>query len=245
MSGLARELRGFGLTLRDTIRVFRLAPLALLLVIVPEFVQHVVEIKLGMFASKAAFNAHAMDAVRWNFGTAKLAGLPLAILFVARFWVNRAKGVRWWSLAGVAWRPLALGFLVQIVCALPGMLAMSWGIKANLAIGFLMTLVSLPGLVLMVAGLLGDASLGLGEAYTRGWGKALRIVLTIGPVWLGLQMLHEWDHTVALGQPLAFVWALMAWDSLVVGLMAALAGTGFHHAYVGPQGINLREVSAG
>lgn len=244
MSGLGSELRGFGLSLRDALQVFRLAPLALLLVMVPEFVQHAAEIGLGMFASDEAFRTLAQDPTRWAYGTAKLVGLPLAVLFTARFWANRASGRPGRSLAAIAWRPLALGFLILVLCSLPGSLPLDFGGAASLAIGLGLTLLSLPGVVLMIAGILGDRAFGLRDAYVRGWSKALRIALYIAPPWLFLQLLHEANHTAALGQPGALVWGLMAFDTLVVGLMAAVAGTGAHHGFIGPRAINPEEGAA-
>ncbi|MCJ2181549.1 hypothetical protein MTR62_02320 [Novosphingobium sp. 1949] len=234
MSRLTRELRGFLASHRDALRVFRLAPLALALVIAPELAQHAAEIQLGMFADKTAFAAHQGDALRGQLGTAKLVGLTLAVVFTARFWANRATGRRAWSLADIVWKPLALGFLVQVLAAVPGMLPLDLDPAVTFAAGAVLTLLSLPGIVLMVAGLLGDRTLGLRAAYARGWGKALRIALYVAPGWTALQFLHEWDHHTALGQGAGLVWALMVWDSLVVGLMAALGGTGLHHGYRGP-----------
>ncbi len=235
MTGFAREVRGFLRSVGDGLRIFALAPLVPLLAIVPEFGQHVIEVRLGMFASASAFKDHAFDPLRWQFASVKLVGLALAVFFAARFWANRDSGARGWSLAGIAWRPLALGLLVQVLCAVPGMLPLSLGTQVRLATGFVVMLASLPGVVLMIAGLLGDAQMGLREAYVRGWSKALRIALYVGPVWLALQLLHEWNHSIAFGRPAEMVWALMAWDSVLVGAMAMLAGTGCHHGYVGPE----------
>ena len=39
------------------------------------------------------------------------------------------------------------------------------------------------------------------------------------------QALHMANHKLAMGQPLATVWALMAFDALWVGLFAALVGS--------------------
>ena len=83
VSGLFRLWLG---VIRDAARLFWLAPLIPLIAILPEFVQHVWEVNAGMFASKAAFNAHAMDPERWQFGYFKIAGLVLSILAAARFW---------------------------------------------------------------------------------------------------------------------------------------------------------------
>lgn len=77
IGGIARRLLA---TYRLGARRLIAAPLIVALVAVPELVQHFVEIKMGMFASQAAFKALAFDPTRWAFGYAKLAGLWLAML---------------------------------------------------------------------------------------------------------------------------------------------------------------------
>lgn len=233
MSRFTRELAGIGATLRDSVRLWRLAPLVPLIAVLPEFAQHVVEIRLGMFASQEAFSSLALDPQRMELGTIKVAALVLAVLAGARFWANRTAGFRGWSLARIAWKQVLLGLGVQIVASLPALLDLRVTPVVQMTLSLVLTLASLPGLVLMVGGLLGDRETGLRAIYRSGWTKALRIVLHIGPVWLLLQTLHRADHIAALDRPNWLVWLLMAWDALVVGQMATLAATGLHHGYRG------------
>lgn len=230
MERLRAEARGFFASLRDSLVLWKLAPVIPALAAIPEFAQHVVEIRLGMFASRDAFAALGSDPARLSLGSVKVAGLVFAMLLAARFWANREAGLRSLSLAGIGWKQVLTGFLVQVVFTLPGLIDFRMP-AAAFAISILATIASMPGLVLMVGGLLGDREAGLADAYRRGWGKALRMLIYIAPALAVLQPLHRWDHMVVLGQPQGLVWALMAWDALVVGLMAAVAGTGLHRGY--------------
>ncbi len=67
-------------------RAVRAVPLVLAIAVVPEFLQHIMEIHLGMFVSIEQFRALANDQLRWGCGYAKVAGFVIAILAVARFW---------------------------------------------------------------------------------------------------------------------------------------------------------------
>lgn len=64
------------------------APGLVALAVVPEFMQHVAEIRLGMFESLADARALAIDPTHWAFGYVKLAGFGLAILLLARLWAT-------------------------------------------------------------------------------------------------------------------------------------------------------------
>jgi hypothetical protein len=216
-------------TLRDGVRLWWLAPLIPLIAVVPEFIQHVAEIRLGMFASKGAFASLAMDPTRWAFGYAKIAGLFLAIFAAARFW---AVGSRWWDLRTIAWRPFLIGLALNaVVSGLLLAFAAKLGETAGQVVNAVVSLATLPLLVLMIGGLLGDAEATVPRVYRSGWLQAVLIGVLFFGVMLGLQPLHRLDHTLAMGAQPALVWVLMAWDSVVVGTMAALAGTAFHHGY--------------
>lgn len=231
MIDIAAEGRGFIRTVRDGCLIWKLAPFIPLIAILPEFIQHCAEISLGMFGSREAFRALAMDTTRMVFGGFKIAGVLVSMLMAARFWTNRAAGARWWSLSGIGWKQVLIGFAVQIVFSVPALPDYRLGPVAQMAVSSLLTIASLPGMVLMIGGIVGDRQATLGGAFQSGWGKALRIAIYFAPLWVVLQMLHRWDHTAALGRSTAVVWALMTWDSLVVGLMATMAGTALHHGY--------------
>ena len=63
---------------------------------IPEFAQHIVEIRLGMFASRDAAHALANDPLRWEFGYAKLAGLVIAMILIGRYWALGGSWRRAW-----------------------------------------------------------------------------------------------------------------------------------------------------
>ena len=213
-------------------RLFVLAPLIPLIAIIPEFTQHVVEIKLGMFASKAAFNALAMDPTRWAFGYAKLAGLMLAIFAAARYWGGARE--RWWDLRGVAWKQFLIALAGNAV--LTGfMLGGGSLLPASFKPVFdaVVTIATLPFLVWLIGPLLGDATMTLRRAYTSGWGRLLlMVVLAVAAFWPASQ-LHQWNHRWALGASEAVVWALMTWDAVVVGLIACWTGAALGIGYRG------------
>lgn len=224
--------RDFLAVLRDGFRIWWLAPLIPLLVVIPEAIQHVAEIRIGMFESRDMARAVADDPRRMVWGYLKIAGLVLAILAAARFWGAAARGERWWDLRGLAWRPLALGLAGWGLAALPSLLLQRWiGEERSGWLDMLLTLATLPIFTLIAAGLAGDRRLTLTRAFTQGWLPALRIVLFIAATWAPLALLHAYNHRWAMGAGEPLVWLLMAVDSLVVGLLATMAGTAIHHGY--------------
>ena len=225
-------LQEFLAVLRDGFRTWRLALLIPLLVAIPEAIQHVAEIRIGMFESRDMARAVADDPRRMVWGHLKIAGLVLAILAAVRFWGAAARGERRWDLRGLAWRPLALGLAGWALAALPGLLLQPViGEEQAMWLDMLLTLATLPIFVLIAAGLAGDGALTLRVAFTRGWLPALRIVLFIALTWAPLALLHAFNHRWAMGAADPLVWLLMGFDSLVVGLLATMAGTAIHHGY--------------
>lgn len=219
---------------RDALRLFWLAPLIPLIAILPEFAQHVWEVNAGMFASKTAFNALSMDPMRWQFGYFKIAGLVLAMLAAARFWAARRAEQHFFDPHAVAWKAFGLALLLNvIVTALTYLIGQAVPGQFKQANDLALMVLTLPLLSLLVAPLLGIGDFTLRKAYTAGWWIALRTAVIVAAWYAPLQLLHGFDHKLAFGQSEALVWALMVWDSLVVGLMASVMGTGLHHGFVG------------
>lgn len=232
-------LRRFAAVLRDGVRIWWLAPVIPLLIVLPEFAQHVAEIRLGMFEGGDAARAAANDPARWAFGYAKIAGLLLAILATIRFWGSHGRPQRWWDLRDVRWRAVALAVLLIALSAVPGWLVEPvLGDPWTPVIDFVLMLAALPSLVLLVAGLAGDRRVTLRTAFTTGagWLSALRMIVFAAAVWIPLQWLHGANHRWAMEAAEPVVWALMVWDSLVVGLLATMAGTALHHGWRLPEG---------
>lgn len=202
--------------------LFWLAPAIPLLALIPEGLQHIAEIRLGMFESERAFRAHAFSPERMVFGVVKVIGLMLAILAAARFLGGAGKD--WWRPSGIVWRAfwlaLALNIVVSVSLVGAGMI-----IEDRLAsiLNTIATIATLPLLVMLIAPLLGDATMGLRRAFTAGWIHAIAMVL-LAMIFLPAQMLHEHFHTLAIGSSQQMVWLLMALDTLLVGLMGCLLG---------------------
>lgn len=227
---MQRVVGAFLSTLRDGFRIWWLAPIIPLLVVIPEAIQHVAEISIGMFDSRDAARALGNDPRRMIWGYLKLAGLVLAVLAAIRFWGTRGSGARWWDLRAIAWRNLSIALGLLILSALPGLLVQPYvgeAIAGGIDIALLVA--TLPLLVLLASGLGGDRSDSLGRVYRHGWLSALAIVMLTAAFWVPLQYLHGLNHQWAMGAPMLAQWALMAFDSLVVGLLATMAGAAIHH----------------
>lgn len=224
----------FAGVLRDGVRIWWLAPLIPLLIVVPEFAQHVAEIWLGMFEGLEGARAAADDPTRWAFGYLKIAGLLLAILATIRFWGVQGRSVPWWDVRDVAWRSVLTAMALMAFSAVPGLLLQP--VIGEVAAGWVdiaLMVATLPLFPLLVAGLSGDRGTGLRAMFIslRGWLSALRMIVFAAAVWVPLQWLHGANHGWAMGAAEPVVWALMVWDSLVVGLLATMAGTALHHGW--------------
>ena len=231
---IARHIALLIATFRDGLSLFRYAPLIPLIAIIPEFLQHVAEIKLGMFASKEAFRALAMDPVRWSWGYFKIAGLIVSWLAAARYWGAREQGERWWDLRKLPWRKVLLAIALNVLVTLP-LLALDGRVDAKVLqmINIAVSIATLPLIIYLVGALLGDGAQTLAKVYRSGWWAALRIVVLVAICFVPLQWLHSLDHRLAFGQPPVLVWLLMTWDALLVGIIAVFIGTALHHGYRG------------
>ena len=225
-------LQDFLAVLRGGFRIWRLALLIPLLVAIPEAIQHVAEIRIGMFESRDMARAVADDPRRMVWGYLKVAGLVVAILAAARFWGTQPGPQRWWDLRSVAWRSVILALGLLLLISLPGLVYTP--ILGATVAGYLdiaLMLVTLPLLVLLIAGLIGDRALTLAGVFRAGWLAALRMLLFLVATWAPLAWLHGMNHRWAMGAAEPVVWLLMAFDSLVVVLLATMAGTAIHHGY--------------
>lgn len=229
-------IRLIGSSLIDTYRrgflLFALAPLAAVLVILPEFAQHVVEIRNGMFDSRAAAHAFGNSQLRWSFGYVRLAGLSLAYLACARFWWTREHGGRWWSPAGIGWKRLLGGFLLIALVS-----ASTYPLRGHVpdiwldGIDVVLLLPVLALLLYMLSGLFGDARISLGTMLRRSWPWVALLILLCVAAFIPPQLLHGLLHKQAIGQSRAAIWLLMTIDSLLIGLLASLVGAALFTGY--------------
>lgn len=208
------------------------APLALALAAVPEFLQHIVEIQLGMFVNLRAFRAHELDTARMLLGGLKIAGLLLAIAASARFWRAERSGRPWYDPRGIFWNRFLLGFLLfMVVPAAPLLLRGEIGNPAANIISLAITVAMLPGLFMMIGGLLGDRETANPDYWVRSWPWAPLIGVLLVLAFAPLQWVHGYNHHLAIGAAPLAVWGLMAWDALIVGVLAGLTGTALYLGY--------------
>lgn len=232
ISAIKGTARVVGETYRLGFRAWWLAPLIVAIVVLPELLQHVVEIRLGMFQSLERFQVLSQHPTRWAFGYVKLAGTVIGILAIARFWA--VGSVRKTFLIA----PLDLARLIAAV-------ALIWA--ASRPFDWLATR-HIPGLALAVvqvasalvqaglavfvaAALFGDRAVTLRTVLSERWPTALVLALAVVVAFLPAQLLHMLTHKLAIGRSPAIVWALMVCDALVVGLIATLTGSALWAAY--------------
>lgn len=229
----------FGLVWRSLIEQYRkgfalfvVAPLVLALIVIPEFAQHIAEIQLGMFDSREAARAVSNDPTRWAFGYVKLVGLVLTFLAAARFWWTQEHGGKWYDLRQMHWPRFIIGILLFIGV---GMLAEPFkGYMAPtpfMLLQILVSLLSMPMLFYALSGLFGDDSVTLKQTMTKCWPYLALLLLLLIVGFAPAQFLHGLNHSWAISQHRALVWALMTFDALLVGLLAGLVGTGLYVAY--------------
>lgn len=217
---------------RKGFALFMVGPLVVALIIIPEFAQHVVEIQIGMFDSREAATALSNDPTRWAFGYVKLVGLLLTFFAAARFWWTRENGGAWWDLRQIHWPNFLIGAALFIGV---GMLAEPF--KALLTdtpfmlLQIFVSLLSLPMLFYALSGLFGDGAVTIKQAMTRSWAYLPLLLVLLVAGFAPAQILHGMNHGWALGQHPAIVWTLMIFDSIVVGLLASLVGSGIYVAY--------------
>lgn len=205
--------------------ILRFTPWLLLPILLTEGAQHVVEIQLGMFASRADFMALANDATRWTFGYAKVAGLLISILLVARAVAlgsaSRAVRPRWLpmlTLVAILGLTFALDFALKSAVAraiAPDALLQGVNI-------LLQTLLTIP----ILAALFEDD---WAVVRASGWRLIPALLLSLllaALAFAPMQLLHGANHHWALGAPLPVVWALMLFDTIWVGLLALMVGSG-------------------
>ena len=231
-SALMGTLRAAGATFRLAALTVWRAPAILAVAVLPELAQHAAEIHLGMYDSKQAFRAAAEDPLRWFFAYPKIAGFVLAILLTARFWslgsVRQA-----FLIAPRDLMKLVFAIALTVLAELPfKWLREASGSPVLDAVLTMMSVAVQAGLlVYLVGALVGDRENSLRSAFTRRWPTALLLSLLAALAFIPGQALHTGNHLAAFGLDPALVWALMLFDSLWVGLMAAGLGSALSVAY--------------
>jgi len=227
---IGRAILGIGRAILETYRLggraVKVAPLILAIAVVPEFLQHISEIHLGMFVSVEQFRALANDPLRWGFGYVKVAGFVIAILAVARFWsvgsVRRTLLVPPTTIVRVV-----AGMIVGLAAAWPFMWLGKQGLSPaiNVPLQIVSTVIQGGFWIYVVGALIEDPRVTPRRAMTSLLPAGIVLSVLAATAFGPAQALHMANHKLAMGQPLSIVWALMAFDALWVGLFAALVGS--------------------
>jgi hypothetical protein len=207
------------------------APVVAAIAVVPEFMQHVAEIQLGMFASREAFAALAMDPTRLAFGAVKVVGLIVAMLAAARYWACEGSLKRTFAMplrdVGRTVFAIALNALVSLPASFTG------GLPAPLhySVTAICWILSLLLFAYAVGAVIGDREMTLARSLRRGWRFVPWIALLGAAGYVPTMALHMGAHWQAIGSPEPIVWLVMALDALVVGLLATLVGSALYVSY--------------
>lgn len=214
-------------------RTMWLAPLLVAPAVLAELAQHVAEIHLGMFASLAAFRGLQMDPTRWAFGYFKVAGFMLTTILVARYWAVDGVMARIPRIGRTAALRLGLGLIASFAFAGIDHWIGRAGAPVAIVSGVVDLIISAALSTYMVGALLGEERADLRWSFVHGWPRSLMMTLTMAAAFIPCQLLHLFDHRVAIGSALPVVVIMMTWDAVFVGLFAALVGAasfvGFHY----------------
>lgn len=210
-----------------TAGAFALAcPLLFLVPVVPELVQHIVEYKIGMFASIAAARAVEHDHLRMLFGSIKVLALLLPGYWIARFaWWGDGRRAGTWDETGVR------GYLPVLIYGIIVNMAGLWGPQLiGGRTGNLLALSTFPLLLILntlLAQWVARAPLGDGTASAAHsvrlvgrdflWAFIFGIVAMLPPM-IG----HYALNFLGLGKPLPVLAMVLVLDSLFVGYLVAI-----------------------
>ena len=216
-------------TYRDGLSLFQLAIGTALIAFVPELIQHAWEINADMFASKEALAVVSKDPERLWWAMPKITGLILACAAATRFWAVQGSTLRWWNMKGWDWAPALLSLIAPFLLVIPLVwFRGSFDPKTLLIALAVLLIATMPLLPWQVAKLVGDKQYNLMRAFREGWGASNRMgLLTITAI-LPAMALHYANHYWAIGQPLAMVWGIMIFDSVVVAALPLLLGTAMY-----------------
>ena len=220
---------------RDSAQIMVALPALFALAAGTEFIQHVIEQRIGMFESFESAEATAGHAARMGFGQVKILSLILLLYWVSRWQAYRDRPDR--SVLGD--RRSALLFLGVVL------LGIALGLVQQFGGALLSPLVSNPRALLAIGLAYFAASFAL-EIYLTGWkvGAALgnsRLSIPAsfrimhGNFWwslgfsivmiLPLMVLHYALNIIAIGKAAAPLWAILAADALVVGYLGLVLAT--------------------
>ena len=221
---------GLRLTYGGSLAFLRACPWLALVPVAFELLQHIVEVRGGMYESLAAAQAHENDPVRLGFGYLKILALTVPTWWVVRFLPRRdaafASRIDWPALRLFAgFLAVQMGLAAIDLFVLPrSNAATGWALLAGLVEGGLMC-------AWAVAAPLGNASMGLLASIRLMW-RHLPWTLAFQLVaMLPLMILHYALGLLPLFSHRGLMWPALLLDTLVVGaLTPVLIASSFYAA---------------
>ena len=227
-------LKSIGEAYRDSFRVGLALPLLFALPVTTELIQHVIEYRIGLFASFEAMEAVGGDSARMGFGQVKILSLILLVYWVSRWQVLRGRADRpvlgdrrsATLFAGVVALGVALGLVQQFG---GGVLAPLLDAGAVMTIGFAYFFLSLALEVYLsvwkVGSALGNARLNIPASFRIMQGNFWWSLGFSVAMMLPLMVLHYALNALAVGRPFALAWSILVLDALVVGCLGLVLAT--------------------
>ncbi|MCF8882655.1 hypothetical protein L5849_08085 [Erythrobacter sp. SN021] len=210
----------------DSLRAIRALPWLFAAIILWEFAQHVVEVRIGMFADEETARAVSQDGTRMAFGWVKMISIYIGAFFVIRHFAGTRDG-RQLAPLGIAAKRFAPYLVYSLVLFAAVFYTRSFVAEENVftvraVVGLGQVLIE----PLLMAWIVASATDGriagpIGSAKCTGLLYFLALPLFLlarTPVSLLHQHLNEW----AMGKQGAALWTPLAIDSVVVGLIVAI-----------------------
>ena len=219
-------------TYRGSIAFMIACPLLTMVPEVFEILQHVVEVKIGLYASVAAAKALEHDPWRMGFGLLKVAALTVPTYWIVRF---------------LAWRDPARAacpvvLVVQLASAALQLFVLprdGWALLVEFIVLQILAVLLHPW---FVAAALGNPAIGPQRSVAIMARQTLWSFVFMLVAILPLMIPHYVLGALAILGPKPFLWPVLVLDSLLVGwLSAVIVGSGFTVAMraAAKQGVDL------
>ena len=210
----------------DGLRAMRALPLLFTAIILWEFAQHIVEVRIGMFESEEAMKAVSNDPTRMAFGWVKMILIYVGAFFVIRHLAGTRDGR---SLQPI---PAAFTRYLPYMIYMLGCFALVFYARGFIPESDVMafrTTISLsqvfvePFLMVWVVAAATDGAVRspLASARRMGWLYLFALPLFFFAR-LPINLAHQQLNQLAMGESGAMLWGLLALDSVVVGLIVAI-----------------------
>jgi len=210
----------------DGIRAILGLPLLFALLIGWEFVQHIIEVRLGFYDSPEAARAVANDASRMVFGWIKMASVYVGGFFVIRYLWRRNRDAVISPMV-----PAFQRYLPYVLYSLTvfGLVFYARQIVPGEHVNTLRAVVGLGQVIIepllmfwiVAAATDGAVKTPVSSARMMGWLYFWAFVLYF-VARLPVNILHQLLNRYAMGQSDVVMWALLAVDALVVGMIIAV-----------------------